>query len=480
MSGKIRGFFSRLKKSMGAGTRTRKVWIIGALIVLAAGGFGGYRYFSGNGQLTYLTSPVNKGAITDAVLATGTLEPVRKVGLSFKNVETISVLNVKAGDHVTTGQVLAEQDTRQFIASVAQAARDVAQSEANIKTSTMTRDKAKKTREQQKALLDAGVLSQDAMDTANDDYEKSELDLAAAEAQLENSRTRLSNAQDDLAATKLVAPFDGIASVVNGDVGQRSGGGSGSEVNAFITLISEELQMKTMVNEVDMGRISIGQDVEFSTNAYPNKVFRGKVLRISSEATTVSNVQFYQTTISVEDPDHQLYSGMSTAVSIIVSRKTDVTTASMMALTYAESYARSNAQAALGGSQSGTARTRGADSSGSGQAQTGVSGQEQTGRNQGGGSSDRRGGGANQNRRMVVVLENDQPVMKPVTVGINDGTNIEIVEGLNPGDKVVIGTNQTTTTPSTGTSTNNRTQQPGGQNRQGGGGPVIRAPGMGG
>lgn len=437
MMERVRGLVSRL------GRRSRKFWVVSGIIVLAAAGFGYYQWSGGNGKLTYLTSPAVKGTITDAIEATGTLESVRSVGLSFKSVETVSVLNVMAGDRVTEGQVLAEQETKELRASVEQAQRAVTRQEASIKSLTMTSDKADKTLQQQEALFEVGVISQADLDDARDDYERSQLDLTTARAQLGDSQAALSTARENLAATKITAPFSGIVSSVNGDVGQRSGGGSGSEVDAFITLISDELQLTALVNEVDMGRLEVGQDVEFTSTAYTDKTFTGKVLRISPTATTSSNVQFYETLISVEDPDHLLYPGMSTTVNIIVARRSDVVTVSMTALTYAQSYLRSNPQAAASEASAGTA-----------------------------GQSAAAGSSESTKQGMLVVLEGETPVVKPVTIGLNDGQDMEIVEGINPGEQVVIGTNQTTSsTSSSGTSSSNSRQQ----NQQGG---IMGGPGM--
>ncbi|NPV89145.1 MAG: efflux RND transporter periplasmic adaptor subunit [Firmicutes bacterium] len=431
---------ARIKELIGKG----RIWKIGGLILLLAIGFGCYKYFYTNNQVTYLASMAQKGTITDAIECTGTLESVRSVGLSFKSVENVTVLNVKPGDRVEAGQVLAEQDTKELSAAVSQAQRAVTRQEASIKSLHMTSDKAYKTLQQQESLAEVGAASQTDIDNAQDDYEKAQLDITTANAQLQDSRASLETSRENLAATKITAPFAGIVSAVNGDVGQRSGGGSGSDVNAFITLISDELQIKALVNEVDMGRLEVGQEVEFTSTAYSGKTFTGRVVRISPTATTTSNVQFYQTLITVDDPDHLLYPGMSASVNIIVARKSDVVKTSMTALTYAESYQKSSPTAAAPGGAAASAAGRT--------------------------TADSTSGSAN---KTLVVLEGGTPVLKPVVIGLNDGQDMEVVEGINPGDQVVIGTNQVSTSTSS-TSTSSNTSNSRTQGQQGGG------PGMGG
>ncbi len=428
---KIKTLGSRLIKFTGSSSRI--FWLVAGLIVLCSGGYFAYqKWFNQSEDLTYLTIPVTNGTITDLVQATGTLEPVRKVELSFKNVGEIKTLNIQEGDRVETGQLLAEQDSQNLYAELNQAERDIAQNETQIQKLVITRDKAQKTLKQQQELLAAGIIAQDDLDQAQDDYRNSELDLASAQAQLENSKAKLEVVQNDLTATKLIASFAGIVSQINGDVGQRSGGGDGSGVNAFITVISDDLQVSALVNEVDIGRIKVGQKAEFTSTAYSGTVFNGEVLKISAESTTVSNVQFYKVILSADDPDRLLHPGMSAAVSLIKARKNEVLTVPMMALTYGESYVRNNPQAA--GTNPKTSGQNPAPVGGS----SGAKAEENNGTGAGTASSAK-----STDLKPIVILSAGQPVVKYVEVGLNDGQNSEIVKGLQPGEAVVIGTNQT-------------------------------------
>ena len=456
---KIKTFGSRLMK-LSTVSKTRTFWLVAGLIVLCSGGFLVYQSFFGSNQgavgvlakwfnqsedITYLTVPVTKETITDVVQATGTLEPVRKVELSFKNVGEIKTLNIQEGDRVKAGQLLAEQDPRDLNVELNQAERDIAQNEIQIQKLIISQNKALKTLTQQRELLAAGIIAQDELDQAQDDYANSELDLASAKSQLENSQARLEVVRNDLAATKLIAPFAGIASLVNGDVGQRSGGGDGSGVNAFITIISDDLQVTALVNEVDIGRIKVDQKVEFTSTAYPETIFQGEVLKISAESTTVSNVQFYEVLLSANDPDRLLHPGMSAAVSIIKARKNEVPTVPMLALTYAESYLSKNSPAAARAGTNPPGETLAA-----------VEGRatEGTAENERNSPSNRNN---STNRKAIVILEGGLPVVKYVEVGLNDGQNIEIVEGLQLGEAVVIGTNQTGASASGSAASSSRT-----------------------
>jgi HlyD family secretion protein len=246
-----------------------------------------------------------------------------------------------------------------------------------------------------------------------------------------------------LEGATLVAPFDGIIGEVNGQVGQINGINASSAT--LLTIMSEELQLSALVNEADIGRIKVGQDVEFTSSTFADKTFTGQVLRITPQATTVSNVQYYPVLISCNDPDGVLMSGMTVSANIIVARRTDVLAVPMMAVSYAESNTRSNPGSASGKSAGVKSKTT--------------------------------GGSAAVTESVVLVMENNQAVIKSVVLGINDGSNYEVIQGLNEGDKVIVGSNQadaaTSGSGSSSGSSKNTTRQ-----NQGGPGMGGPPPGM--
>lgn len=469
--------------------KTQKiVGLIVLLMIVTAAGFAINKYWwSNQEELKYFTAPAMKADVTDAIQATGTLEPVQTVNLSFKLSETINFLDLQPGDRVTKGQVLAKQDTTELSIQLQQAEGDLIKAETQLERLTIANEQARKNLEQQEELFAAGLIAQVELDQARVDFRKSELDLTDANIQLANCQAKVVTAQKNLESTTLLAPYDGIVAQVNGVVGQSNGGGNTSE-NALITLISEEMQLEALVNEVDIGRIKVGQAVEFTSTAYPNQIFHGKVEKIYPEPTTVSNVKFYPAYISCEDPDKLLQSGMSVSTKIIVARQKDVLTVPMLALTFAESYIKNNREALGGSLNSPSSPDSAFKATESAVTETEVMESEVAEPkvaepkatkpvNTENGEKTRPANSSvkKENRRQVMVLEAGQPVVKPVVVGLNDGQNIEIIEGLNPGDQVIISTNQTTQSAgSTGTNSN-----PSNQPNRSQGNIMIRTPGTG-
>jgi HlyD family secretion protein len=424
------------KRIKGMSTKQKIVWAVVVLLLVAASGFGIHKYLGSKTAVTYSTATISKGTVTDSIETTGTLGAVRQTSMGFKNDDTIIAVNVKPGDHVSAGQVLAKQDPATLNTALRQAQSTVEQDQVSVESANLTNETNLATLNRQQQLFDAGALAQADLDTAKDTYTKSGWDIETAQSKLSNDQAKLEQAQADLAGATLIAPYDGIIGVVNAQVGSING--IDSSTSTLLTIMSNDIQLSALVNEADIGRIKVGQDVEFTSSSFSNKTFTGKVMQITPQATTVSSVQYYPVLISCDDPNKVLMSGMSVSANIIVSRSSDTLTVPMMAVTYGQTYLKNNP-------------TLAANFKGS---------------------------------KVVVVLVNNQPVVKAITLGISDGSNYAVSDGLNEGDNVILGANQTSGSTSTGTSTTTRTNGTGGNTNQlrggGGGGGAVRVPGLGG
>jgi HlyD family secretion protein len=235
-------------------------------------------------------------------------------------------------------------------------------------------------------------------------------DVDSAKAQLANAQAAVDAAQANLDSAVLTAPFDGTIAAVNGSVGQWMSGGSVAATNgstasatAIFTLMDlTNLQVISQVNEADISKVKLGDTVTFDVAAFPNKTFTGKVIAIQPVGTTSSNVVNYNVTSTIQSTDKssQLYPGMTATVSIVAAEHDNALTVPNGALSFAQ--------------KSGSNKTAGSTSA-------------------------------------VVTLVNGQTKVVPVTIGLSDGTNTEIVSGLKAGDVVVTGAS--TSTSSTASST---------------------------
>jgi len=470
-----------LRSKIRGMSKTKKTIIaLAAILLVVLGALGYYRWSATKADGDYLTMNVSKSTITNSIEATGTLEPVKESQMGFKNDGTITAINVNPGDKVVKGQVLAQQDPTSLKTALQQAQNTVDQDVISVKSSTLSYDAKARTMKQQDQLFAAGSVSQSDLDTARDDLSNAELDLATAKSKLANDQIKVEQARSDLEEATLAAPFDGIIGAVNGQVGQLNG--INSSTSTLLTVMSEDLQLIAQVNEADIGQVKAGQTVEFTSTAYSTQTFNGKVVRITPEAETVSNVQYYPVLISCSDPHHLLKSGMTVSAEIIMSRKANVVTVPMMAVTYAQSYMQQNAAAsadklavtATGNSTNSKSLNKSSSTRSTAQTAGGFKGgTASTGNLPTIASGNGRPG-------IVLVLKDDKPVVTKVTLGLSDESNYEVISGLQEGDKVVVGTSQTTTSTSSGNTNNSSNSNSNRSNMRGnmGGGMGGPPPGM--
>lgn len=453
----------------------RKRLLIAAslLVVLAIAGYfllGGSKKASGG----YLTENVKRGSITSTISASGTVEPVSTVSLAFKNAEIIKDIHVKVGDHVTPGQLLAQQDSQNLELQLIQAEanldqtsasmemlqtgstqEELRQSEASVKMAQAAYDQAKSNQERYQRLAEAGAVAQTDLENARINYANAEgslikaqetykslqsgarsEDIKSAAAKLTSSQASLEMAKLDLSGSSMVSPINGIVSEINGAVGQRAtaNNNSTSGSSGFMVVISEALQVKAQVNEADIGKTQVGQKVEFTVNSFPDKTFTGQVSSISPQAYTQSNVQIYDVIISIDDNQQGLKAGMPADVNIIVDRREDTLTIPKGAVTYAVSNLSK-----LG--QSGTIKAADADNGGDRQGQnrqktSGAAGSSNDNSSMTTGSPE-----SSQTRQATVLVldKSGKPEPRKVTLGLSDLRNYEVVNGLDEGETVIIG-----------------------------------------
>jgi HlyD family secretion protein len=199
------------------------------------------------------------------------------------------------------------------------------------------------------------------------------------------------------------------------------------------------------VSEADIGGVAVGQNVNFTVDAYPYRTFHGEVNQIRYGPVTNQNVVSYDAVISVSNKDLKLLPGMTASVSIIVAQQEDVLKVPNAALRFRPpevivAETRTNALA-----QNGSAGGRG----GAGQGGPGGGSPAGAARAAGGAGGPRGGsgvsGGGHVAARTVYTLipaqDNNHEKLNPVKVrtGINDGVSTEILEGLKEGDLVVTG-----------------------------------------
>src|SRR5438309_4774946 len=343
----------------------------------------------------YLIATVTRGAITQLVTATGTLNPVVNVQVGSQVSGNIAKLFADFNSEVKAGQTVAQIDPMLFQAAVTQAEGDVANAQAALELA-----KVNATRTQQ--LFNQKNSSQQDLDTAN-------ANLHQAEANVKIKQGALDKEKADLDHCTITSPIDGVVISRNVDVGQTVAASLQAPVIFQIANDLSKMQIDANVAEADVGVLDVGQNVDFTVDAFPMRTFHGKVVQVRNAPITVQNVVTYDTVIGVSNPDLKLKPGMTANVSIIIAHKDDVLQIKNAALRYRPPDAT-------------PVEIRKTVTSRAGRPGPG------------------RGGGGQQGaQRTVYVLPSgaNHPEPRQINTGISDGIMTEVVEGLKEGDRVV-------------------------------------------
>jgi HlyD family secretion protein len=364
--------------------------IVGLLIIAAL-----VRQYRQRGAANYQTATITRGPITQAVTATGTLNPVVNVQVGSQVSGNIAKLFADFNSEVKAGQVVAQIDPALFQATVTQAEGDLANAQAALE---LARVNAKRTQE-----LFAKKTSSEA------DVDQAVATLHQSEANVKIKQGALDKAKADLEHCTITSPIDGVVISRSVDVGQTVAASLQAPIIFAIANDLTKMQIDANVAEADVGVVKIDQNVDFTVDAFPMQTFHGKVVQVRNAPITVQNVVTYDTVIGVSNPDLKLKPGMTANVSIVIAHKDDALQIKNAALRYRPPDA----------TPVETRRTS-----------TGRAGRP------GGGRSIAAHEGA---ERTVYVLPSGASHPQPVQIktGISDGIMTEVVEGLKEGDPVV-------------------------------------------
>ncbi|MBF0344980.1 MAG: efflux RND transporter periplasmic adaptor subunit [Nitrospirae bacterium] len=358
--------------------------IVIAIILIGAGT--GYFVFNKKNDNVpkFRTEKVTKGNITSNVTSTGTLNAVTMVNVGTQVSGMIQNIYVDFNSPVKKGQLIAQIDPALFVSQVDQAKANLYLAQANLKKAEATLIDTKRTLGRNEELIKRDLIAQQDRDTAATNYETAVAQVDASKAQIAQSQAALSVAETNLRYTRIVSPVDGTVVSRNIDVGQTVAASFQTPTLFSIAQDLTKMQIDTNVAEADIGKVEVGQDVEFTVDAYPEVTFKGKVFQVRSAPIIVQNVVTYDVVIKVANPDYKLKPGMTANVSIIISIKTDVLKISNSALRFKPSEKRKPSGEQKSNEQKGTS---------------------------------------------VWIVDNNKPKRVSVKLGISDGSYTELVSG---------------------------------------------------
>ncbi|HTO68207.1 MAG TPA: efflux RND transporter periplasmic adaptor subunit, partial [Bradyrhizobium sp.] len=266
-----------------------------AILALAGGGIAWMQNRDAT-KVKYRLVAVKAGDVTQTVSANGTLNPVVLVNVGTQVSGTVKALHVDFNDHVKAGQTLLELDPALLQAQVRQ-------DEASVSNAQASLDLAIANERRSVTLWQQDSIARQAVDESIQAHKSAQAQLDLARAQLAKDRT-------NLAYSVIRSPVSGV--VVNRavDIGQTVAASFQTPTLFQIAQDLRKMQIDSSFAEADVGNIKVGQPVQFTVDAFPNRAFTASVRQIRLNATTQQNVVTYDVVVAVDNLEEILMPGM--------------------------------------------------------------------------------------------------------------------------------------------------------------------------
>jgi HlyD family secretion protein len=255
--------------------------------------------------------------ITVSVSATGILQPVKIVEIKSKASGEILEMPVEMGDFLETGALIAQIDTRILDQELKQVEADYESAEIRLQIAQRQFVRAE-------SLYAEDLISQNDLETSKQNFTSAESQFIRAEASLELARERLED-------TTVTAPISGTIIAKTVEQGQIIAS-STNNVSGGTVLIQmadlSELEIRTLVDEIDIGNVKAGLGIESTVEAFANMNFEGEVMKIEPQAVVQQSVTTFPVLSRIDNSGGLLLPGMNADVSIIIKERSNVLTVS--------------------------------------------------------------------------------------------------------------------------------------------------------
>jgi HlyD family secretion protein len=261
----------------------------------------------------YQPIPLSTRDISVSASAAGVIEPIITVDIKSKASGELLEVRVDVGDVVEPGQLLVKVDPR-----VPSNALRQAQANLDVAKASLTNAEAQLRRSEEL------FATQSITET---EYEAAVLAAANARAQLIRSEREVEDAQISFDDTDVRAPGRGVIitkSVEVGTVIQSATSNVGGGAVLFQMANLDTVQVRALVDETDIGKIQPGMDVSITVEAYPNRPFRGRVLKIEPQATVSQNVTMFPVLMRIANENTMLKPGMNAEVEVDIGSREGV------------------------------------------------------------------------------------------------------------------------------------------------------------
>jgi HlyD family secretion protein len=378
----------------------------------------------------YQALPVERRDIVVSAQASGSIQPDTTVEVKSKASGEVQQINAETGQIVKRGASLVRIDPRNARNALAQAQADLDVAKARLANSTSQKRRADE-------LFQTKSITEQ-------EHEQALLDYADSKAAVVRGQVAVDNARIQLEDTDVRAPITGTIIEKTTERGQVIASAT-SNVSGGTTLMKMAdlglVQVRTLVDETDIGKIQPGQRATVTVDAFPNRPFRGTVLKVEPLAQTEQNVTMFPVLVRIDNEEGLLRPGMNTEVEIHVGRRDSVLAVPNGALRTARDVG--SAAQVLGldpaAVQRQLAAARPAEGDSTGLASMGAATPVRSGDRSPRGARARRGPPQGSGSRYIVfVKRNGKPTPVWIRTGLTDMDYSEVLEGLSPLDSVLV------------------------------------------
>jgi HlyD family secretion protein len=373
--------------------------VIGVLVVLALVTWASVRDSGPRGTEVEVQAAELR-TVSSRVKATGEITPEKRVEISAKVVGEIINLPVVEGEQVRSGQLLLEIERELYEGARNQARAAFRQAEVSVRRQEVQLADARRNMRRTKELIADGLVSQEALDTAQLGLDTAMVELEAQQHAVEQYRSAFQRAQDDLARTTIRSPMDGTVIQLNAEQGETVVPGSTNLPGSVIMTVADMsvLLAEVEVSEVDVVNVELGQEAEVKVDALGTDTQIGHVVEIATSGRrdpTQGTIRF-NVKVALDDPHPSLRPAMTAKVDILTATSKDAITAPIQAVV-----------------------KRTLDDEGEEVKGTAAKAIEES--------------------EVVYVITDGEASIRSVETGISDQLYVEIVNGLEDGEEVIIG-----------------------------------------
>ncbi|HBI01365.1 MAG TPA: efflux RND transporter periplasmic adaptor subunit [Flavobacterium sp.] len=374
------------------------------------------------------TAAVNEMTIIETVSATGKIQPETEIKISSEVSGEIIELPIKEGQLVKKGDLLVRINPDLYTSSLNRSVAGLSNTKAGLSQADATFKEAQANYNRNKTLFDKGIISKSEWDRVVATFEGAQAAKQAAYYGVQSAAATVTEAKDNLGRTTIYAPADGTVSLLSVELGERVLGTqqmTGTEILRVANLNNMEVEVD--VNENDIVKVSVGDSTNIEVDAYLKKEFKGIVTSISnsaSNAVTADQVTNFKVKVRIlkesymdllegkPDSYSPFRPGMTATVDIITKRKEKVIAVPISAVVMKSDTLSSN--------------------------KVEVKPEE-------GDNTEAVVQKTDKKLECVFVKDGDKARIRIIKTGIQDDSNIEVIQGLKKGDVVIVGPYTTVT-----------------------------------